>query len=76
MIGFNDVIDNRFHSTSVKCLSSHGVIFAIKAEEFLHKMQRDPAMWRNVKKLAKEKDSDLDNQIWSASYNLSKFQNQ
>lgn len=60
MIGFNDVIDNRNYSTSVKCLSSNGVVLAIKTEEFLHKMQRDPAIWRQIQLLAKEKDDDLD----------------
>jgi hypothetical protein len=38
MIGFNDVIDNRAYATSLKCISSQGIVLAIKAEEFINKM--------------------------------------
>lgn len=34
IIGFNDLIANRLYSTSVKCISSQGSVFEIKADEF------------------------------------------
>ena len=46
MVGFNDVIDNRAYTTSLKCISSEGIVLAIKVEEFIHKMQKDPKIWR------------------------------
>mgnify|MGYP006122256283 CR=1 FL=1 len=70
MIGFNDVIDNRAYATSLKCISSQGVVLAIKSEEFINKMQSSVTTWRKLLKLAEEKDKELDSQIWNATYNF------
>jgi CRP-like cAMP-binding protein len=70
MIGFNDVIDNRAYATSLKCISSQGVVLAIKAEEFINKMQSSVTIWRKLLKLAEEKDKEFDSQIWNATYNF------
>jgi hypothetical protein len=48
MIGFNDVVKNRPHSVSIKCISGHGVVYEILKEEFIHRMQRDPKTWKLI----------------------------
>jgi hypothetical protein len=58
---------------SVKCLSSHGSLFAIKAEEFSHKMQKDGNTWRQLNKLASEKDQRFEEAIWRSTLNMSLF---
>ena len=44
---------------SVKCLSSEGQVLAIKCEDFTLKLQRDPTAWKQIIKLAQEKDSQF-----------------
>jgi hypothetical protein len=45
VIGHNDVISARQHTTTLKCLSAEGSVYVIKCEEFLHKMRKDHRAW-------------------------------
>ena len=41
-IGLSDVICNRWHTTTVKCVSTTGSLYVIKITEFMNKMKKDP----------------------------------
>ena len=63
MVGFADVICNRFHTTTLKCVSCTGSLYAIKADEFLTKFQRDPNIWETLRENAKLFDENLKKKI-------------
>ena len=52
LVGFDDVIGKRFHSTSLKCASAFGQMYAIKQEEFITRMQKDYRTWDLLKQMA------------------------
>ena len=45
ILGFNDIIKNKKHSNTLKCKSNIGQLYAINAQEFLHKIQKDQQTW-------------------------------
>lgn len=57
MIGSEDVIKNRKHSTTVKCISNTAILYQIKAEEFIFRLSKDERAWRMLKQLSSEKDN-------------------
>ena len=75
MIGFSDLIANREHATSVKCISCHGSVFEIKADDFRYKMSREQSTWNYLLQNAKEKDLEAYVHIKNVSHNIGVFQN-
>jgi hypothetical protein len=70
VFGFNDVLFNRKHSVSVRCISVKAVVKVINAEEFISKMQRDPATWEALNVFAEEKDMDIEESVIKSMYNI------
>ena len=56
ILGLNDVINERRHSSFVKCISSSGSVYVIKSEEFFSKMMRDSRTWNFLLKEARDRD--------------------
>jgi hypothetical protein len=54
MIGFDDVIMKRLHTTTVKCANAEGKVLAMKAEEFMFKMQKDQKTWQFILDMANQ----------------------
>ena len=46
MLGQEDVIAKREHTTSVICKSSNGAVFVCNSEAFYHLMSKDDKAWK------------------------------
>lgn len=73
VLGFNDVLFNRTHIVSVRCISVKAVVKVIKADEFISKMQRDPATWEVLNIFADERDMDIEESIHKSMYNINQI---
>ena len=73
MIGLSDLIAERFFSTSVKCISSKGSVFEIKAEEFKQKLQKEYKTWNYLLQHAKEADEGTYSHIKTVTKNFGVF---
>ena len=58
MIGEEDAIFGRVHSTTVKCKSVKASVFCIDANEFLNKFSKDPKTWAIVSGSVESKDHE------------------
>ena len=52
----DDVMHERPHFGSVKCISGNGFLYLIKTHEFLRKFQEVPESWRNIARQVAHKD--------------------
>jgi hypothetical protein len=59
VLGLEDAVFDRRHSTTVKCASSHGRLYAIKRKEFIFKHQKEIKTWKHLKSLAAAQDLAL-----------------
>ena len=48
MFGENDVVKGRPYTAQVTCVSTQAILYAIKAQEFVHKFSRDDRTWTMV----------------------------
>ena len=58
IIGFNDVIFNRKHTTQVRCISEVGTVFMIQKDEFIKKMQANKYSWEILTINAQDRDKE------------------
>ena len=45
VIGFNDLINNQPHSTTVRCVTTKGSLYSIDGEELVSKLKKDRKSW-------------------------------
>mmetsp|Transcript_34132 Transcript_34132/g.52413 ORF Transcript_34132/g.52413 Transcript_34132/m.52413 type:complete len:119 (+) Transcript_34132:239-595(+) len=58
MIGQEDVINGRNYSTTLRCLTNNGMLYSIKRDEFISKMQKDDRIWNVILEASFEKDEN------------------
>ena len=63
MFGEEDVINERFYTTTVICSSSTGVLYCIKADEFLAKFKSSSRTWKALVDRIIEKDKEIKEKI-------------
>lgn len=68
-MAFEDVIFKRPYTTTVRCNSSHGSVYAIKAEDFEQKLKKYESTWKALTEASYERDIDLLNKIYNAVKN-------
>lgn len=56
MLGQEDVVNMREHTTTVKCISNEGSLFVIPADEFIARLSRDKKTWKMIIEYSLEKD--------------------
>jgi len=56
LMGWEDIVKCRFHTTSVRCLSKTGTLLAIKATDFLNSIKKDEDTYKMFHDVCKEKD--------------------
>ena len=56
MLGEADVLNSRFYSITVRCLSSVGAAYSIKKEDFLGRLMGNQKILESVKEDACQKD--------------------
>ena len=57
---------DRKYTLSVKCVSNKAKVYAITAEEFIQKMQKDNQTWEFLNKLCLESDKNVEMQLKSS----------
>ena len=68
-LGLSDVICNRWHTTTVKCVSTTGSIYVIKINDFIQKMKKDPDLLKKLTNISTNSDLELKYKIkHSAKY--------
>ena len=70
MLGHEDVINDRNYTTSVKCQSFEGTVFAIKADEFLAKMNANQLTWDLLLSMTDERDKMTKGKLKKAQKNV------
>lgn len=63
-MAFEDVIFKRPYTSTVKCISSHGSVYAIKSEDFEQKLKKYERTWKALTEASYERDIDLLNKIY------------
>ena len=56
LMGWEDIVKCRFHTTSVRCLSKTGTLMTIKATDFLNSIKKDEDTYKMFHDVCKEKD--------------------
>lgn len=74
IFGHDDVMNNRFYSTSVQCLSSEGSLYCIKAAEFYSKMSKDERTWNILSEIGEAQDKFMVQKVKTASHHHKKQQ--
>ena len=69
VLGFEDVILKRNYTTTVRCISTSGQIYAIKAEDFEQKLKKSDKTWKALIDSSYSKDIELLNKIYSSVKN-------
>jgi hypothetical protein len=72
MLGYEDVINFRNYTTSVKCISKTGVLYKLNREVFNNMMMKDDRTWQLLCKMAKQSDDQVMEKIKKASKNIIK----
>lgn len=57
---------DRKYTVSVKCVSSKAKVYAITAEDFIQKMQKDNQTWEFLSELCLESDKSVEMQLKSS----------
>jgi len=52
MFGDEDVVNSRRCTTTVKCTSTFGTLYSIKADEFIVKFSKDERTWNIITEIA------------------------
>ena len=56
LLGHEDMINDRKYTTSVRCISYEGTVYALKSEEFLERMRVLDKTWDFLVEMAVERD--------------------
>jgi hypothetical protein len=70
IIGFEDILKGRHHTTTLKCISTEGSLYIIKKEEFCHKLKRDENIWNALIAYTTQKDKEVINRVKNATKNI------
>ena len=70
MFGEEDVVNNRKATTNIYCVSAEAVVYCIKKEEFLDKMNSNAndRSWQMIIRYVYEKDVETKNRISNSMY--------
>ena len=70
MFGEEDVVNNRKATTNIYCVSAESVVYCIKKEEFLDKMNSNAneKSWQMIIRYVYEKDVETKNRISNSMY--------
>lgn len=68
LFGHEDAIQGRFHSTSVKSLSTDAKLYQIRADEFTSKLNKDERSWSFIHELSKSMDKKVVKQLRRVVY--------
>jgi CRP-like cAMP-binding protein len=68
IFGQEDVINEREHTTSVKCLTNDGSLYVLPAFSFFQKLSRDEKTWNMIVGLSLNKDKSTKRQIKEATF--------
>ena len=63
MFGEEDVINERYYTTTVRCISAGGSVYRITSEEFFSKFRGHRSTWRTIVDHALEKDQNTKSKI-------------
>lgn len=56
VLGHEDVMNDRNYTTSVKCQSHEGTVFAMRSDEFLANMAKNERAWSCLHAMSDERD--------------------
>lgn len=73
LLGWEDAINDRDHTTSARCISQSGKVLQIKVEDFLHNVQKDDRTWNMFGALGHERDDITKEQIIDAKRAQKKY---
>ena len=73
ILGFNDIIKQKNHTATLKCITNTGSLYAVNAQEFLFKIQRDKSTWLEMVDYFNSKDKQTKSKIKDSAANLGKF---
>ena len=59
MFGAEDAINNRKYSSTVRCVSSTGIVLRVKKNDFVQKFGNFHDTWNGIMELAKTKDEEF-----------------
>ena len=59
MFGEEDAINSRKYSSTVKCISSKGVVLRVKTSDFVQKFGKFDATWNGIIELVKARDEEF-----------------
>ena len=74
IIGHNDFISKRPHTTTLKCLSQVGQVYKIKLEEFQFQFQRSQRSWEWITNNSIQIDRELNTFVQKATHDIIKYQ--
>ena len=63
IFGHEDVMNNREHTTTVKCLSTEAYLFVINKNEFINKFCRDEKTWKMLSEMGLAMDDKIKKKI-------------
>lgn len=67
LIGFDDIVNNRLSTTTVRCLSNTGTLLAIDSSKFLNCVNRDEEMVKKFKNYSLEKEDQIVYKIFNSN---------
>ena len=59
ILGLEDSISGRKHATSLKCISTEGAIYKIRADDLFRQLRKDERSWNKIKQIAYVKDAQI-----------------
>ena len=65
LLGWEDLSNDRNHTTSVRCMSNSGQVLIIDGESFSQFVESEPEMFKKFSNLSKNRDAVTINQIKS-----------
>ena len=57
LLGYEDVINDRFHTATAKCMSAEAIIFKWEASEFISKQKKENSTWEETMNIALQNDN-------------------
>ena len=58
VVGFNDFVDKRPHTVTVRCVTTKGSLYSIDGDELVSKLKRDRTSWQELLAYCKKQDQD------------------
>ena len=58
IFGEEDVVNERNYTTTVKCITAQGVLYAAKADKFINSISKDDRAWKKLIEMNVKKDAE------------------